>query len=219
MKQSAMKIMYAGILAAATLTGGCLNDVDAIGPTSGTPAGSAPIISGNPASSTSVGNAYSFTPTASDPDGDALTFSIENRPGWATFDTSSGRLAGTPSDVNVGAYQNIVISVSDGALSASLPSFSIAVNQIAMGSATLSWTAPQRNNDGSALMDLAGYTIYYGLSEGNYSNSVRVDNPGITTFVVDNLPPNTYYFAATARNNSGAESALSDAATATVVAN
>ena len=44
-----------------------------------------PVISGSPATSVTVGQAYSFTPTASDPDGQALSFSIANRPSWATF--------------------------------------------------------------------------------------------------------------------------------------
>src|SRR5690606_34913941 len=56
---------------------------------------SAPTISGNPATTALQGSPYSFTAFASDPDGDALTFSIANRPAWASF-SSSGRLSGTP---------------------------------------------------------------------------------------------------------------------------
>ena len=58
-------------------------------------------------------------------------------------------------------------------------------------------------------MDLAGYKIYYGVSQGSYSTSIRIDNPGIATFVVENLTPTTYYFVATAFNASGVESAFS----------
>ena len=47
---------------------------------------SAPQISGTPSPSVNVTQNYSFTPTASDPDGDNLTFSIENMPRWAQFD-------------------------------------------------------------------------------------------------------------------------------------
>src|SRR6202023_1907333 len=53
-----------------------------------------------------------------------------------------------------GTYSNIVISVSDGTASASLTAFSIAVNQISNGSATVNWTPPTSNSDGSTLLSL-----------------------------------------------------------------
>jgi len=84
----------------------------------------APVISGTPARSVSVGSAYSFRPTASDPDGNTLTYSIANRPSWATFNTSTGQLSGTPSASQVGTYNNITIRVSDGRATASLAAFS-----------------------------------------------------------------------------------------------
>src|SRR4051794_15625090 len=73
-----------------------------------------PTISGTPAATGVAGEKYSFQPSASDTSGDALTFSIENMPSWATFDTSNGVLSGTPSASNVGSYQSITISVSNG---------------------------------------------------------------------------------------------------------
>ncbi len=95
---------------------------------SGTPpANSAPTIAGSPGTTVQVGNAYTFTPTASDVNGGTLTFSVTNRPTWATFSTTTGRLQGTPTSGNVGTTSGIVISVSDGSLSTSLPAFSLAV--------------------------------------------------------------------------------------------
>jgi len=110
----------------------------------------------------------------------------------------------------VGAYNSIGITVTDGQQSASLPPFSIDVAAIALGSVTLSWTPPTVNTDGSALTDLTAYKFYYGLSEGNYPNEIRVDNPGIATYVVEDLAPNTYYFVVTAVNSSGIESVFSN---------
>src|SRR5690606_31031416 len=66
----------------------------------------APTISAAPAAQVSVGAAYDLSPVAADPDGDPLAFSIENKPEWASFDTTSGRLSGTPSAEHVGAYAN-----------------------------------------------------------------------------------------------------------------
>ena len=145
-----------------------------------------------------------------------LTFSIVNKPAWATFDTANGRLQGTPGPTHLGTTTGIVISVKDGAASASLPAFNVAVQAIATGSATLSWTPPTQNTDGSPLTDLAGFKIRWGTSQGNYSNSVTINNPGITTYLVENLMPNTYFFVATAFDTSGNESANSNAASKTI---
>ncbi|KKE83585.1 Ig-like domain-containing protein, partial [Pseudoalteromonas luteoviolacea] len=87
----------------------------------------APVISGTPANSVDEDALYSFTPSALDIDGDSLIFAIENKPSWATFDTATGELSGTPLDANVGTAENIQISVSDGQVSVPLSPFSITV--------------------------------------------------------------------------------------------
>jgi hypothetical protein len=186
---------------------------------SGSGAGStnnAPTISGNPPLAVKVGDNYAFTPTATDPDGDTLSFSIQNKPMWANFDPSTGTLSGVADPGSEGMYANIQITVSDGSLSASLPQFSVNVTQLALGSAILSWTPPTQNEDGSTLTDLAGYKIYYGDQPGIYQTSIQIDNPGIATYVVENLTPDTYYFVATAFNTLGVESGFSGVATKVV---
>ena len=182
------------------------------------PVNNPPTISGTPSTSVEEGTSYSFTPTASDPDGDALTFSISGQPSWASFNTSTGTLSGTPGAADVGLYTGIVISVSDSEFTDSLAEFSIDVvaANSATGSVTLSWTAPIENEDGSALEDLAGYRIYWGTTPGEYPNSMTIDNPGITTTVIDNLVPGTYEFVATAFNAAGVESVYSNTSTKTV---
>ncbi len=87
---------------------------------------------------------------------------------------------------------------------------SVTVNQVGIGSATLSWTPPTQNMDGSPLTDLAGYKIYYGNESGNYHTSIQIDNPGITIYVVESLTPNIYYFVLTAIKRSGVESQFSN---------
>ncbi len=180
------------------------------------PSTSAPTISGSPATSVRVGSAYSFTPTARDPNGDRLTFSISNRPSWASFSTSTGRLSGTPTSAQVGTYSNIVIRVSDGRTTVSLPAFNIAVTDVSAGSATLTWTPPTRNADGSTLSNLAGYRIVYGTSPTSLNRTMEVRNPGISTYVVENLSPATYYFAVRAFTSTGTESANSNVASKVV---
>ena len=78
------------------------------------------------------------------------------------------------------------------------------------GSVTLNWQPPTQNADGSPLMDLSGYNIYVGTNSDTYDYmEIRLDNPGLTAYVVESLEPGTYYFAATAFNSSGVESSFS----------
>jgi hypothetical protein len=176
------------------------------------PANRAPVISGTPATSVIAGGTYSFLPIASDADGNALTFTIANKPAWATFNAATGQLSGTPAAANVGTYSGIAITVSDGLASATLGPFAITVNQVTLGSATLSWTPPTQNTDGTALTNLAGYRIYYGTSAGALSQTISVDNASVSTYLVENLTPATWYFAVKAVAN-GIESDFSNVAT------
>ena len=57
---------------------------------------------------------YQFQPSASDADGDPLTFSVSNQPSWTTFDVANGLMSGIPAESDVGIYSGIVVSVSDG---------------------------------------------------------------------------------------------------------
>jgi gliding motility-associated-like protein len=99
---------------------------------------SAPVISGTPGITAAQDAAYSFTPVASDLEGDALTFSIINKPSWASFNTATGALTGTPTNANVGTTTGIVISVSDGTASASLSAFNLQVTTLVIAGITLS---------------------------------------------------------------------------------
>lgn len=84
------------------------------------------------------------------------------------------------------------------------------------GAVTLNWMPPTENTDGTPLTNLSGYDIHYGTSSGNYTQTITVSNPGIATYVVDNLTPGNYYFSVTAVNSQGTESPLSSEVTATV---
>lgn len=176
----------------------------------------APTISGTPATSVSSGATYSFQPTGSDPDGNTLTYSVANLPSWATFNASTGRVSGTPTAANAGTYSNIAITVSDGSLSASLPSFAITVVQASNGSATLSWTPPTQNTDGTSLTNLAGYRVVYGRSASSLDQTLQIANAGVSTYTVTGLTSGTWYFAVKAYTSSGGESAVSNGGSKTI---
>lgn len=182
-----------------------------------TPTNTAPTISGTPATTVDAGKAYSFVPKASDANGDALGFSIANRPAWSTFNVATGALTGTPTTAQAGTYSNISISVSDGKTTASLAPFSITVRQpVVTGSANLSWTPPTQNTDGSPLTNLAGYKIYHGTSAGALTDVINISGSSITSYAFNNLVAGTHYFAVSAYTSTGAESARSGVGSKTI---
>jgi Putative Ig domain len=170
-----------------------------------------PVITGSPSVSAQVGLPYSFRANANDPDGNPLQFSIQNKPGWATFDTSNGTLYGTPADANVGNYNSVVISVSDGTATSSLPAFTITVALPVTRSVTLNWTPPTQNMDGSPITNLAGYKVMYGSSPGQYSQTLNVPVATLTSVVIESLEAGrTWYFTVKSLNTSGVESDFSN---------
>jgi hypothetical protein len=177
----------------------------------------APVITGTPSASAVPGESYTFTPSASDPNGDPITFAIQNRPAWASFDSRTGRLSGTPTETQIGMYGNVVITASDGTATVSMPAFSISVAAIGVGNGTaeLSWAAPTLRSDGTPLTNLAGYRVYYGRAANRFTNIVDL-NVGVSNHVVDNLAAGTWYFAISAIDAAGTESALTAAATKTI---
>ena len=171
------------------------------------PANSPPVISGSPDTAVVVGAPWSFTPTASDPDGDPLTFSISGRPSWLTFNTATGRLSGTPSSSDVGVHQNIRISVSDGAASTSLPTFSLTVSEPQPSNSTLiGWTPPTERADGTPLNSISGFKIYYGRNSSQLDQVINVAS-GLTAYQVSNLEQGTWYFAVSTLDGNGLEGA------------
>lgn len=78
------------------------------------------------------------------------------------------------------------------------------------GSATLRWTPPTQNTDGSALTNLVGYTIVYGTSPTALTQTITLTTPSVSTYVVDKLAPGTWYFALYA--NAATQSAQSNIA-------
>ena len=77
------------------------------------------------------------------------------------------------------------------------------------GSISLAWVALQTNADGSALTDLAGFRIYYGTASGSYSQVITISSPITTRYMIENLPPSTYYMVLKAFDTNNNESQAS----------
>ncbi len=89
-------------------------------------------------------------------------------------------------------------------------SVNVAVVMSNNGTALLSWTPPTENTDGSTLTDLVGYRVYYGTQPGNYTESVEIANPGLASYLIENLAPASWYFVMTSYNTANIESAYSE---------
>ncbi len=82
------------------------------------------------------------------------------------------------------------------------------------GTAVLNWNAVTTNADGSPIIDLAGYKIYYdtsshsGTCPSGYASFANAGN--VTTYTLNSLPEgHVYYFQLTALDTSNNESACS----------
>ena len=168
-----------------------------------------PTISGSPATAVTQDQPYLFTPVASDPDGDTLTYTLTNQPLWAEFDPDTGSLTGTPSDAHIGKTLDVTITVSDGNATASLAPFDLEVLEMPLGSATVSWDIPSTNADGSDLADLAGFYVHYGQAPQTYSEIVVINDDTATSAVINDLAAGSWFFIVTAFDQSGNESAPS----------
>lgn len=177
-----------------------------------TPPNQPPTISGSPQTSVATGASYSFTPVANDPENGTLAFSIStngvagSKPAWSTFNTTTGRLSGT---AQAGTY-SIVIGVTDPVGASAFLAFTLTVTAATpTGTAALSWTAPTQNTDGSSLTNLAGYRVYHGTSASSLNDVVELQGTNTTNYTFNALASGTHYFAVSAYNSSGMESALS----------
>ena len=128
---------------------------------------------------------------------------IDRSPGAA--DGATLGTAPASSNTTPGSSSTTVASIDKGFKPVTNPP----PNTVSTGTATLDWTPPTENNDGSALTNLAGYTVYYGTSPDTLTESVKVSNPGLSAYTMSNLAPGTWYFAVTSYSSAGVESSRS----------
>jgi hypothetical protein len=178
-----------------------------------------PTISGTPTTRVAAGSPYAFQPSASDAYGEPLSFSVKNKPAWASFSIATGRLSGTPTTAQAGTYSNVVVSATNGKLAAALPAFSISVTgggtTTGTGSARLYWVEPTKNTNGTPISNLGGVRLYYGTSASNLSHMVQVASPA-TAYTIGNLASGVWYFAAAAYTTTGIQGTRSAVASKTI---
>jgi hypothetical protein len=78
-----------------------------------------------------------------------------------------------------------------------------------LGEVSINWVAPSENVDGTPLVDLRSYRIYYGLVSRSYSDSIDVVDPAATSHAFT-VPSGDYYITMTALDADGNESAYAN---------
>jgi hypothetical protein len=132
----------------------------------------------------------------------------------ATSCTASGDWSGSKAVAGSEAMNSLVVDsqftlTCDGVGGAVNDTVNVTVVVNNNGTALLSWSPPTENTDGSTLTDLTGYKIYFGTSSGNYGSPVIINNPGLSSYLVEDLAMADWYFSIKVFNSSGTESDFS----------
>jgi hypothetical protein len=149
---------------------------------------------------TNVYSVYQFLPKTNAEDG--AIFTIENRPQWATFDTTTGLLQGVPTVE--GNSSEIVISVSNGTQRATTAPFSIEVKP-ALNIAHMFGTATQPPKNDYYYYKEPKYAIDGNLSTNNHTQCSAPNN-----WLQIELPQNTEVHKIVLHNVEGQTARLID---------
>lgn len=114
------------------------------------------------------------------------------------------------------APQSAAASPSPSSSSSSSSSGPTTTVKSGTGAAQVSWTPPTTTTDGSTLLNLAGYDIYYGTSPGALTQQIQVTNIGLTTYDVTGLSSGTWYFVVTSYTTDGTQSPPSNVVSYTI---
>lgn len=75
----------------------------------------------------------------------------------------------------------------------------------------LSWIAPVEREDNSALSlsAIAGYKVYFGTTQGQYPDSITINDGSAVNYTFQSFTSGTYYFVVTTIDTEGRESGFS----------
>lgn len=144
----------------------------------------APVVTSSPILQATKREAYSYIISATDEDGDALTYSATTKPAWLHFNPATRELSGTPDNDEAGNSYPIVLTVSDGTTSTN-QSFSIFVNDknYAPTIADQSFNLNENAANGTEVYQIIAsdpdnHPLHYEISSGNSLNIFEVTADG-----------------------------------------
>ena len=119
--------------------------------------------------------------------------------------------------LNTGATlnDNLVIRSIDGTTHNIIITIEGVNDSIITSTVSLSWVAPSEREDNSSisLSEIAGYTVRYGTTMGQYPNKVIINDGTAVGYTFLDFPTGTYYFVVTTIDTEGRESQNSIVAT------
>lgn len=158
-------------------------------------------------SGTSVSVSLSADPIAVAPHGvSRLTWSVVNAEsctasgGWGGVKSSSGYESTTP----LAQTTEFTLTCVDADGNQGSKTAKVDVIFSPDRAASLSWSAPTKNTDGSTLTDLQGFNVYAGTSASTLQR-VASTAANVTTHTVADLSSGTHYFAVSAVNSAATE--------------
>ncbi|MDP4012030.1 MAG: Ig domain-containing protein, partial [Candidatus Nanoarchaeia archaeon] len=78
------------------------------------PTNSAPNFTSTPVTSVWEGNSYNYDADAADPEGDnPLVYSLVTAPSWASIDSNTGIVSGTPTGYSANTPENFIVRAAD----------------------------------------------------------------------------------------------------------
>lgn len=122
--------------------------------------------------------------------------------------------------LNTGAtlYDSLVVRSVDGTTRAIVITISGRDEANTATNINISWLAPAAREDNSpiSLSEIAGYKIYYGSAQGQYTGNVAIYNSSTVNHTFQNFSSGTYYFVITTVDTQGRESKNSTELTHTI---
>jgi VCBS repeat-containing protein len=139
----------------------------------------APFISNAPATTAKEGAAYSYTLTATDPDGNALQITAPTLPAWLKF-SAPATISGTPAQTDAGVHA-VTMEVGDGIAPAVVLRFEITV-QAVDNAPTIAAIPAQTATEGAAFdFDLAKFVTDPDTAAGSLTYALTGGGPtGVT---------------------------------------
>ena len=130
------------------------------------------------------GSSVSATVSATDEEGNPVTYSSSNLPEWLSLNSSSGALTGTAPSVSADTTYSFNISASDGVNTSSSRSFSLVVSSV------LSWNTPSGSlatvsaevePDYTYQLSATGIgnTLSYSLLSGSLPSGLTINSSGL----------------------------------------
>lgn len=180
----------------------------------------APVLASIGDKSVTAGTTLDFNISATDSDSTVPILEVSGIPTDAQFYdfyNGTGRFTISPAQTSPSGIQNITFFARDAqnpdlSDSETISIFIAAASDAGnTGSASLSWTPPVERTDGTALLlsEISGYTVHYGESSGNYTESLMINDGSATSATITNLTPGSHYMVVTTRDTDGRESSYS----------